>query len=164
VRRLVDAQRLDPEPTDGVGREVQREGAAVAEPEPAVGPQHEAGDNDVPEQLVEERRVERREGLVVVGSVHRVDLERPRHGRGAAEQLLVEPVAEPADRLRQDDAGATASPKAPTEIPRRRQPIHVPRAPNATAPQIPRPPSQIARALAGSPPSPKYGPGVVITW
>ena len=43
---------------EAVGGDVEGEGPAVPEPEPAVGPDHEGGGSEVPQQLVEERRVE----------------------------------------------------------------------------------------------------------
>ena len=58
--------------------------------------------------LVEERRVEQRAvGASPAGNagLSAVDLEAPRQVGGQAEQLLVEPVAEPADRLREQQAG-----------------------------------------------------------
>ena len=57
-----------------------------------------------------------------------------------------------------------ASANAGSGMPRRRQAIHAPTPPKKIAPQMPRPPSQIAKARSGSPPSPKYGRGLVITW
>jgi hypothetical protein len=52
--------------------------------------------------------------------------------------------------------GARASAQAGRGMPRRRQPIHAPTAPNAMAPQIPRPPSQILKASTQFSPSLKY--------
>ena len=46
----VDAQGLDPAAADGVGRDVERERPAVAEPEAPVGPDDQAGDAEVPER------------------------------------------------------------------------------------------------------------------
>ena len=57
----VDPQALDPAAAHGVGGDVEREGPAVPEPEPAVRPDHQDGDADVPQQLVEEGRVVRRQ-------------------------------------------------------------------------------------------------------
>ncbi len=60
--------------------------------------------------------------------------------------------------------GAAASRKVAKDTRARRQPMYAPSAPSATAPQMPRPPSQMRSACAGLPFSPKYGPGVVTTW
>ena len=55
----------------------------------------------VPQRLVEERGVERRELLVAPGSVRGRDLQPPWQVRRPAEQLLVPPVAQPPDGLGQ---------------------------------------------------------------
>ena len=77
-------------------------------------------------------------------TVRGVDLDRPRQRRRAAEQLLVEPVAPPADRLREREPGHDrvgdvgehqAAPAADDPRPRSRR--------RSTAPQMPRPPFQI---------------------
>ena len=60
--------------------------------------------------------------------------------------------------------GASASAHGASLTPCLRQPIQAPTAPNATAPQMPRPPSQMYRARIGSPPTPKYASGEVMTW
>ena len=57
VRGGVIAHQFDPEPSDAVGRHVEREQPAMAEPEPAVGPQQEDEHCEVPEKFVEERRM-----------------------------------------------------------------------------------------------------------
>ena len=54
-----------------------------------------------PERLVEERRVEGRRVGIAGGPVGGVDLQSPGQVGGAAEELLVEPVAPPTDGLRQ---------------------------------------------------------------
>ena len=75
----------------------QRLAAAHRQQRPAQG--------QVPEPLVQEGRME--PGLVQIldRPVGRVDLERPGQVGGPAEQLLVEPVAQPADGLGQGQAG-----------------------------------------------------------
>src|SRR2546430_1970975 len=106
VVRVVHPQRLDPEPADRVRHHVQRERPAPAEPVPAVQPPDQPGDADAPKRLVEER------GVVRAGKLHRlavdgvglavrhvVHLQAPRQVRRLAVQLVVEPVAPPADRL-----------------------------------------------------------------
>ena len=57
----------------------------------------------VPDDLVEEGRVEGRVLLVAGRPVRRVDLERPGQVGRLAEELLVEVVAEPPDRLGEQD-------------------------------------------------------------
>ncbi len=52
--------------------------------------------------------------------------------------------------------GAMASAYAGSAMPRRRQPIQAPTAPRAIAPQMPRPPCQILKALTQSLPPVKY--------
>src|SRR6266542_3138519 len=100
--RVVHAQRLDPEAADGVRHRVQRERPPAAEPEPAVRPDDQAGDTDVPERLVQERRVVRlRAGDSALAAG--VDPQAPGQRGRLAEQLLVEVVAPAADGLRQHD-------------------------------------------------------------
>ena len=112
----VVAHQLDPEAAHAIGRHIQREQPAVAQPELAVGPQQEKEHQQVPQQFVEEGRVHHRGDLTgrhPVQGVH-VDhpggvpavehLHAPRHRRLATVEFLVEVVAQPADRLRQDNA------------------------------------------------------------
>jgi hypothetical protein len=105
VLHVVDPQHLDPAAAGGVGHHVQRHHPPVPEPEAAVGPQHEAEGAEVPQALVEERRLEGGVLLVARRPVLRVDLQRPGLGRRPPEQLLVEPVPPAAHRLRDQDAG-----------------------------------------------------------
>ena len=66
-----------------------------------------AAPSEVPDDLVEERRVEER-ALGEAGGERRVvglDLEAPGQVGRQAEELVVEPVAEPADGLRDEQAG-----------------------------------------------------------
>ena len=112
----VVAHQFDPESADAVGRDVQREQPPVAEAELTVGPQQQDEHQQVPQQFVEERRVNHRgdlpgrhpvEGVHVhhAGGIAPVeDLHTPRDGGLPAVQLLVEVVAQPADGLRQHDA------------------------------------------------------------
>ena len=103
VVRVVDAQQLDPEPPDGVERDVQHERATVPEPEPPVRPHHDGSTGQAPQRLVQERRLERRVRLVAGRAVRHVDLQPPRQRRRLAEQLLVEPVPPAAHRLRDEE-------------------------------------------------------------
>ena len=113
----VGAHQLDEEPAERVARDVDGESPPVPEPEPPVRPHDEGGDEQVPQQLVEERGMHDRDRGVVdrdaaerVGDARgrvdpAVDLQPPRQRRRAAVELLVEPVAQTPDRLRGDDAG-----------------------------------------------------------
>ena len=66
-------------------------------------------------------------------------------------QLPTRPIACASGR-----PGASASANTVSGMPSWRQPSQAPTAPPATAPQMPRPPSQILNAASGSPPAPKY--------
>ncbi len=99
---VVDAHVLDPEAAGAVRRDVQREGAAVAELEAAVGPDDQDGDADAPQRLVQERRVV---GAGDPAVLRGGDLQRPRQVGLLAVQLLVEPVPPAADGLGDGDAG-----------------------------------------------------------
>ncbi len=95
----VDAHGLDPAAAQGVEHHVQREDPAVGELEPPVEPDQQQRGADVPQRLVQEGRVERRELLVALRAVLDRDLETPRQLGRPTEQFLVEVVAEPADGL-----------------------------------------------------------------
>src|SRR5215475_7276521 len=108
---IVAAHRLNPEPSDCVAHGVQGERIAPAEPPLACCPDEEQREGQVPQRLVQERRV-------VVAANHPadvaeparlrpsgrhvavVDRQPPRHVGRPAVQLVVEPVAPPPDRLR----------------------------------------------------------------
>src|SRR5262245_1076579 len=100
--RGVDPQRLDPEPADAVDEDVEREEVARPEPELAFHEQEHACSREAPESFVEERRVEGRALDVVDRPVVRGDLEAPRQVGRLAEELLVPPVPEAADPLRDE--------------------------------------------------------------
>src|ERR1039457_4169644 len=87
-------------------------------------PDQERGQEQVEDQLVQERRVERGVPRVAGRAEARRDGQPPGQPGGAAEQFLVEVVADATDRLR--------TRQMPT------------RAPSAMPPQIPRPPSHTA--------------------
>ncbi len=97
----VDAQALDPEPADAVAEHVHRQQTTAGRPVAPVDPQQQAAQGEVPQRLVEERRVERRPGRVTRREVLLVDLQRPRQVGRPAVELLVEVVAPAPDRLRQ---------------------------------------------------------------
>src|SRR5436309_1049889 len=79
--------------------------SAPPEAEAALGPHEHAEQRKAIERLVEKRGMERRVLLVAAWSVAEIDLDGPRQRRRLAEQLLVEPVAESADGLRNRDPG-----------------------------------------------------------
>ena len=87
---------------DAVGGDVERECPAMAEPEAPVGPDDQPRDAEAPQRLVQESRmvVALHPAVVADG-----DLQRPGQVGRPAVQLLVEPVAPAADRLRERDAG-----------------------------------------------------------
>ena len=93
---------IQPRP-DAVRGDVEGERPSVAELEAAVGPDDQQRDADAPQGLVEEGRVVGA-GDAVRGRVG-ADLQRPRQIGRLAVQLLVEPVAPAADRLREGDTG-----------------------------------------------------------
>ncbi len=115
--REVAAQALDVEPAGRVAHRVERELVAATEP-PAPGrPDQQEREHDVPQRLVQERglvvpahglpEVAEVAGLGLAGRhVQVVDLQLPRHVRRAAVELVVEPVAPPADPLRGDHTGS----------------------------------------------------------
>ncbi len=73
----------------------------------AVHDDQERGSGEVPQELVQERRVEQGAGREVTDARgdRGVDLEPPRQRRRRPEELLVEPVAQPTDRLRDEEPG-----------------------------------------------------------
>jgi hypothetical protein len=62
-------------------------------------PHERAGQAEIPDELVEEGRLEGCVLLVTRRPVRSVDLKRPREARRAAEELLVEVIADAPDRL-----------------------------------------------------------------
>ena len=115
-RRVVATHQLDPESSQAVAGDVEREEPAVPEFESLVSPQQDRENQQVPQQFVEERRVhgplEQRhtgrhavEHVALARRVHAVvDDQAPRHVRLAAVQLLIEVIAQTPDRLGHDDA------------------------------------------------------------
>ncbi|EUA90857.1 hypothetical protein I551_2555 [Mycobacterium ulcerans str. Harvey] len=173
----VVAQQLDAEPPDAIQGHIGREQSTVTDCEAAVQIDQRGEYQQVPNQLVEERRLHHDRDLPGRDAVERMNvdesggiptienLQAPRHRGLAAVQLLVEVIPEPTDRLAITTPGATASKKAGSGIPRRRQPIQAPTVPSVTAPQIPRPPSQMRSAAPNpAPPSPKYVCQSVLRW
>ncbi|MCY1223011.1 hypothetical protein D9M72_351200 [compost metagenome] len=105
---IVDPHGFDPDPAQGVVHGVEPEQPPAAEVELPVQGQQDQHACDIPERLVEERRVEERIGrhasreVRVVG----VDLQAPGKGGGTAEELLVEVVAPAPQRLGEQQPGS----------------------------------------------------------
>ena len=105
----VDPQQLHPEAAEAVDRDVGREHPRRARAQPSLDQEDEDRRRpEVPEQLVEEGRMEGRLVEVVERPVDRVDLEPPREVGRLPEELLVPPVAEPADTLGEEEPGREA--------------------------------------------------------
>ncbi len=101
----IDAKQLLTDTRERVAGDVQREETRRADPPAPAEPDEHGGQREVPQQLVEERRVEGGKALKAGGPVGRVDLESPREARGASEELLVEVVAHATDGLGDEQAG-----------------------------------------------------------
>jgi hypothetical protein len=98
----------------------------------------------VPDQLVQECRVKSRVLRVADRAVRGTDLKAPGQRRRAAKQLLVEVVADPADRLRDEQRGSGCVHEG-RDVRARRRSTHSPASvPAAMPPQIPRPPLHTA--------------------
>ena len=95
----VDPQALLEDPERRVPGHVQREQPRRADRAAAAEPHQQAGQGQVEQQLVQERRLEGCEPFVTLRPELRVDLQAPRQAGGLAEQLLVEVVAQAADGL-----------------------------------------------------------------
>src|SRR5690554_5198070 len=81
----------------------------------ALDVQQEHDTKNIPDDFVEERRVE--QGALRQSSgergVRRLDLQAPRKVSGQAKELMVEPVAEASESLSEQDAGSERIRKAP---------------------------------------------------
>ena len=102
--RRVDPQRLDPEAADAVDEHVQREQPAWPDAplEATLDEQEHSSRGEAPERLVEKRRMEGLGVDVVDRPVLGIDLEAPGQVGRLAEELLVPPVAEATDALRDE--------------------------------------------------------------
>src|SRR5436190_16865671 len=105
VVRRIDTQRLLEDAEARVPGDVEREESWRPDAPRATEQHQEASKAQVPDDLVEKGRVERRVGGVGRRTVGEVDVERPWQVRRAAEKLLVEIVADSPDRLRDEQAG-----------------------------------------------------------
>src|ERR1700722_7943718 len=110
------AQRLDPGPAGGISHYIDREKIAPSQRVTAADVEQHEGQRQVPDGLVEKRRLvvatdllahpSESAGLGVARQhIDVVDLELPRQAGRAAVELIVEPVPPPADPLGRDDSG-----------------------------------------------------------
>src|SRR5262245_36371797 len=137
--RRIDPQQLLEEASEAVPRHVQREQRRPPDAEVAVDQQKHDNADDVPDELVQERRVEGRV-LDVGAAVRLVDLQSPRQRRGLPEELLVEPVAPAADPLCEQQAGRDGVHEQPDAV---AGPVDDPR-PRENAEQDPAPDAEPA--------------------
>ncbi len=99
----VDPQGLLEDAERRIAGHVEREEARRADPPVVAEPDEEGGERQVPDQLVEERRVEGGERLVARWPMGGRYLQRPGQAARAPEELLVEVVADPPDRLSDEE-------------------------------------------------------------
>ncbi|HEX3563306.1 MAG TPA: hypothetical protein VHU24_10750 [Solirubrobacterales bacterium] len=99
VLRGVDAQKLLPDPGERVPGDVEGKQAGRSDPAVMAKPDQRPRKPEIPDQLIEEGRMEGGELLVARRTVGRVYLKAPRQACRAAEELLVEVVPDPTDRL-----------------------------------------------------------------
>ena len=78
----VGAQQLFEDAEAGVAGDVEREQPGRADLAAAPEPDQRGGEREVPDQLVEERRVKGGVGLVAGGAVRRIDLQAPGQAGG----------------------------------------------------------------------------------
>src|SRR4029453_16730616 len=104
LRPRVDPQQLLEEAPERVQGDVEREERRRLDPEPPVDEQQDPDHSQVVEQLVEEGRMKRLVLPVAGAPMLRVDLEPPRGVGRLPIQLLVEPVADAPDPLREQEA------------------------------------------------------------
>ena len=143
--RGVDAQHLDPEAAEAVERHVEGEEPGRPDPEAPLderAARRRRAGSRAPRRGTSGGR-SRRPGSRA-GRLTRGRSRGPRGGRSAAEELLVPPVAEPADRLRHQQARRDAVGSTRTSAPSRLATIAPTITPSPMPPQTPRPPFQIA--------------------
>ena len=103
--RRVDPERLLVRAEAGVEHHVQGEEPRRLDAEAPADQDQHPDEEHVPDELVQEGRLERRVELVPGGPMGRIDLEGPRQVGRLAEELLVPVVAPAADSLREQEAG-----------------------------------------------------------
>ena len=99
VMRRVDPQELLPDPGERVTRHVDGEESGRPDAAMVTEPDQDPGEPEIPDQLIEEGGLEGRELFVARRPVCWINLQAPGQARRATEELLVEVVADPADRL-----------------------------------------------------------------
>ena len=99
--RRIDAQEFDPQAAYAVADDVDREQTTAGYDLLAIEPQQERDERQVPQQLVQERRLVGRLGGVFHRTMLGIDAHRPGQRRRTPEEFLVEPVADTADGLRE---------------------------------------------------------------
>jgi hypothetical protein len=123
VARRVDANRFEPAAAESVPDEIDSEGPAPAQVQLALYQQDDPDTDQVPDDLVEEQRVEQGAGgepgreLGIGG----LDLKSPRERGRQPEEFVVEVIAEAAEAT--SIAGARASANDQKRMPWRRQPM-----------------------------------------
>ena len=105
MRRRVDPDRLLEDAVGGVAGYVQREQPRRLDVAVMAQPDQEGGEQQVEDQLIQERRLEVPVGRVSRRPEVKRDLQPPGQAGRLAEQLLVEVVADPADRLGHQQGG-----------------------------------------------------------
>ena len=140
--RRVDPQQLLEEAPERVPGDIEREEPRRPDPEAMADVEQDADPDEVPDHLVEEGRVVGRAVEVLRQAVRDVDLQRPRQVGRLPVQLLVPPVAEPPDALREQQSRRDG---VHEERDARARPAYDDRArdtPSPMPPHTPRPPLQ----------------------
>src|SRR5690606_24279510 len=102
----VNTNSFDPEAARHVHHDVEPEHSAAAQIEAFVQVDNQRSTSEVPQQLVEERRVEGGELFKADRAEAGINLESPWQVSGAAEQLLIEIVAHAPDCLSDQNPGS----------------------------------------------------------
>jgi hypothetical protein len=105
VIRGIDSQEFFPDTSERVPGDVEGEESRRADPAVMSEPDQRSGESEVPDQLVGEGRLEGGELLIARRAMRWRDLKAPWQVRRPAEELLVEVVADAADRLRHQEPG-----------------------------------------------------------
>src|ERR1019366_7320241 len=105
VVRRIDPQRLLEDPKRAVAGDVEREEPGNLDLARPSKPDQRSGEHEVPDDLVEEGGLEGAVLEVARRAMRHVDLQPPGQRGRPAEQLLVEVVADPPDRLCDEHSG-----------------------------------------------------------
>ena len=145
---VIDPQRFLEQSEARVAGDVQREHAGCPDSAPAHEPRKPSRQEQIPDDLVEEGGLKGGVAQVPRGAVREVDPQRPGQRARPAEQLLIEIVAQPADRPCAPAAPGRRSPSAaasrPCSVPAVAARTRADSRSASTPPQIPRPPFQTA--------------------